>query len=94
MSLIKAEDVKSYISDYLNKNTVLPYLDDTKIDDSLDFLKAGLLDSFGLIEMISSMEEHFHISVDFDQLDPEKLTLFGSFAGYVSENAVTSESSL
>ena len=33
------------------------------------------MDSLGIIEMISAVEQHFEITVDFEPMDPEELTL-------------------
>ena len=85
MSLVSTEEVRLFILDYLQKNSALGSTIGPLTNDSFDFLKAGMIDSFGLIEMISDMEDHFHITVDFDQLDPEKLTILGPFSSYVAE---------
>jgi len=57
--------------------------------DDFDLLKAGVLDSLGVIEMISAVEEYFRITVDFERLDPAELTVLGPFSRFVAQNATT-----
>ncbi len=88
MSLISAEDVKTYVLNYLLKRTTLGNFDGMRIDDAFDFLGAGIIDSMGVLDMIEAMEDHFKITVDFEQMDPEKFTNLVCFSRYVAEHAV------
>jgi len=89
MSLIRAEDVKIFTVNFISERFSQGDLDAAHVEnDSFDFLQAGIIDSLGIIEMIMAMEKHFHITVDFEQMDPEKFTCLGAFSLYVAENAI------
>jgi acyl carrier protein len=57
------------------------------LSDDFDLLKAGIVDSLGLIEMISTVEQYFEVTVDFESLDPAELPVLGPFSRFVAENA-------
>ena len=57
------------------------------LSDDFDFLLNGVIDSFGILEMISAIEEEFGIQLDLEALDAEKITIIGSLSCYVAENA-------
>jgi acyl carrier protein len=62
-------------------------LNDMQINDSFDFLKPGIIDSLGVIEMIAAIEKHFKLTIDFEQMDPEEFTILESFSCFVAERA-------
>jgi len=55
--------------------------------DDFDFLLSGVIDSFGILEMISAIEEEFGIQLDLAALDAEQITIIGPLSCYVAENA-------
>ena len=58
-----------------------------EVPDSFDFLLSGVIDSFGILEMISSIEDEFRIRLDLAALDAEQITILGPLSAYVAENA-------
>lgn len=50
-----------------------------------DFLLSGVIDSFGILEMISAIEEEFQIELDLAALDAEQITVLGPLSRYVAE---------
>ena len=62
-------------------------LDPAEIPDSFDFLLSGVIDSFGILEMISSIQDKFRIHLDLATLDAEQITILGPLSQYVAENA-------
>jgi acyl carrier protein len=59
----------------------------TEIPDDFDLLLSGVIDSFGIVEMISAIEDEFHIQLDLALLDAEDITRIGPLARYIAENA-------
>ena len=53
--------------------------------DDFDFLLNGVIDSFGILEMISALEEAFQIELDLAALDAEQITVLGPLSRYVAE---------
>ena len=64
--------VKTYLIDYLKEKYEIE-VGDEDIDD-MDLIRSGVLSSLGYIELISSLEEHFKIEIDFDEIDPSEFT--------------------
>jgi acyl carrier protein len=58
-----------------------------ELPDDFDLLLNGVIDSFGILEMISAIEEEFQIQLDLAPLDAEQITIIGPLSCYVAENA-------
>ena len=61
-------------------------LDPSTVTDDFDFLLRGVVDSFGIVEMIMSIENEFHINLDMAALDAEQITILGPLSCYVAEH--------
>ena len=53
--------------------------------DDFDFLLNGVIDSFGILEMIGAIENEFQIQLDLADLDAEQITILGPLSRYVAE---------
>jgi acyl carrier protein len=62
-------------------------LNSTDLPDNFDLLLSGVIDSFGILEMISSIEEEFQVELDLEALDAEQITILAPLSRYVAENA-------
>ena len=61
--------------------------------DDFDFLLNGVIDSFGILEMIGAIENEFQIQLDLADLDAEQITILGPLSRYVAERGcIQSES--
>ena len=58
------------------------------ITDEFDLLTEGIIDSLGVIEMISAIEAQFRIEVDLEGLEAEELTVLGPLSRYIAEKGV------
>ena len=61
-------------------------MDLNEVPDNFDFLLSGVIDSFGILEMVSSIEDEFGIQLDMATLDAEQITILGPLSQYVAEN--------
>ena len=61
-------------------------LDPAEVPDGFDFLLSGVIDSFGILEMVSAIEDEFRIQLDLALLDAEDITRIGPLARYIAEN--------
>lgn len=59
----------------------------TEIPDDFDLLLNGVIDSFGILEMISAIEDEFQVQLDLALLDAEDITKIGPLARYIAESA-------
>jgi acyl carrier protein len=57
------------------------------ISDDYDLLQEGVIDSLGILEMITAVETAFSIELDLENLDAESLTKVGPFCRYVEHFA-------
>jgi acyl carrier protein len=44
-----------------------------------------MIDSLGLLDLMSAIQQHCQQEIDFEALDPEQLTVVGPLCRYVSE---------
>jgi acyl carrier protein len=61
--------------------------DPAEVPDNFDFLLDGVIDSFGILEMVISIEDEFRIQLDMASLDAEQITILGPLSQYVANNA-------
>ena len=84
---LTADDVRAFVvadlADALTENGIDP----DAVGDDFDLLTSGVIDSFGILELIADVNEHFGIEIDFEELDPEGLTIVGQFSAYVARMA-------
>ena len=84
---LTAADVRAFVvadlADALTENGIDP----ATVGDDFDLLTSGVIDSFGILELIADVNEHFGIEIDFEELDPEGLTIVGQFSAYVARMA-------
>lgn len=59
----------------------------TELPDDFDFLLTGVIDSFGILEMISAIEDQFQIQLDLALLDAEDITRIGPLVRYIAATA-------
>ncbi len=57
------------------------------VPDDFDFLLTGVVDSFGILEMVSAIEEELNVELDLGALDAEQMTILGPLSRYVAENS-------
>ena len=80
------DNVRVFVADFLNRK-----LKDrgqgplSEVPDDYDVLLSGVLDSLAFVEMMMAAGEHFAGEIDFESLDPEKMTVVGPLCIFVSE---------
>ena len=85
MSSPSPDDVRAFVAAFLNvklKERGKAPLDDLR--DDYDLLMSGLLDSLTFVEMMLGAGERFDGQIDFEELDPEKMTIVGPLCVLVS----------
>jgi acyl carrier protein len=55
------------------------------VPGSFDLLLEGVIDSFGIVELIGALEERYGLEIDFDELPPDDLTRVGPLSFYVAQ---------
>ena len=76
------EKIKESIKKFVLDNFLFGAEEDAlKNDDS--FLEKGIVDSTGVLEVVSFIEDEFNISVSDEELVPENLDTIDNLAGFV-----------
>ena len=86
-SAVSADDVMAFVVAELDQPLREAGVDPAAVSGDFDLYAAGLIDSFGLIELIASVEERFSLDVDFEELDPESMTVLGPLSSFIAAAA-------
>jgi acyl carrier protein len=87
MSDLTAERVRQFLLTRYSDSIEKLSLNSAELSDNFDFLLSGVIDSFGVLEMIGAIEDEFGIRVDLAAVDAEQITILGPLSRYVAENA-------
>jgi len=87
MNRVTPEHVRQFLLAKYSQSIEGMGLNPAELPDNFDFLNRGIIDSFGVLDMIVSIEDEFQIQVDMATLDAEQVTILGPLALYVAENA-------
>ena len=56
----------------------------TTLDDNDSFLEKGIIDSTGILELVSFIEDEFKIQVRDEELVPDNFDSVSKLAGYIT----------
>ena len=88
MNSLTANNVRNFLLSRYSGRLAAHGLDPSDIGENFDLLASGIVeDSLGVMEMISAVEQHFNITVDFESMDPAQLPVLGPFSRYVAAQA-------
>ena len=79
-------DTKSEIRDFIIENFLFGNADG--LQDDTSFLEEGIIDSTGVLELVTFLEETFEIQVDDEELIPENLDSINNVTAYLGRKAV------
>jgi acyl carrier protein len=78
-------EIRSFILNLLAGPFEAKRLTPQNIPDDFDLLIEGVIDSLGIVELISAIEDQFRISIDFEELDADDLTVIGPLCRYIDK---------
>lgn len=90
MTRVSASEVRDFIVGRFADPLSAKGLQPVDVPEDFDLLVEGVVDSFGILEMIAAMEEHFQLQIDYENLDPENLTVVGPLCRFVEESSANS----
>lgn len=79
-------DVSIIIRRFIVENFLFEESDN--LEDDTSFLEGGIIDSTGILELVSFLEEEFGISVKDEELIPENLDSIANVAGYLERKTM------
>ena len=87
MNKVSPGDVREFLTSKYSEAIRGMGFDAATLPDNFDFLLSGVVDSFGILEMVSAIEQQFGIELDLANLDAEQMTIIGPLSRYVAESA-------
>ncbi len=87
MKDVTPDNVRGFLLTRYYEPIIAMQLSLTEIPDDFDLLLSGVIDSFGILEMISAIEDEFQIQMDLALLDAEDITRIGPLTRYIAENS-------
>ena len=76
-------DNKSKIRAFIIENFL--FGNDDGLKDETSFLEEGIIDSTGVLELVTFLEEDFEITIDDEELIPENLDSINDVTGYLEK---------
>ena len=86
MSAVSPGDVRIFLTDFIQRRMAAQGEDPlNELSDDCDLLLSGIIDSLGLLELVTAVNEHYGREIDFVDLDPDHMTIVGPFCDYVAD---------
>jgi acyl carrier protein len=82
-----AAAVRDLILERVDEQLAARGLTPSDVPESFDLLLEGLIDSFGVVEIIHMLEQRYAFEFDFDELPADDLTKIGPLAAYVERKS-------
>lgn len=76
-------DPKKAIREFIIENFLFGNADD--LSDETSFLEEGIIDSTGVLELVTYLEEEFSIKIDDEELIPENLDSITKVAVFIEK---------
>ena len=80
-----SEDIKSQIKAFVLKE-FLPGEAEENLTDDIGLISEGIIDSMGMLRLVSFLEEKFNVSIPAHEVDAEHLDRFDLILETVAQN--------
>ena len=74
--------IQEQVRDFVTRNFYVA--DPSSLNDSDSLLDSGIMDSTGVLEVISYIEENFNVTVEDAEMLPENLDSISNIASFIS----------
>ncbi len=78
-------DQKNKIKNFIIENFLFGNADG--LEDNTSFLEEGIIDSTGVLELVTFLEEEFEIQIEDEELIPENLDSINNVTAYLKRKA-------
>jgi acyl carrier protein len=82
-----ADAVRNVILDRVVDSLAAKGLTPSDVPPSFDLLLEGVIDSFGVVEMIMMLEQRFGVEFDLDELPADDVTKVGPLSAYIERKS-------
>ena len=91
MSGVTSAEIQVFLRKYLTEKLRSQGRDlPTDFSDDSDILLMGLVDSLDLLELLTALRECCGREIDFEEMDPEQMTIVGPLCRFISEQSTKS----
>ena len=85
--MAEAAAYRAFIVEHVAAPLAALGIDPVTVPDDLDLLATGLIDSLGILELVSAIETEFAIEVDYFEISPEDLTTLGPLSRFLADHS-------
>jgi len=78
-------EIKQKIKSFILENFL--FGNDEGLTDETSFLEEGIIDSTGVLELVTYLEEEFNIKIEDDELIPENLDSINNVTAFLQRKA-------
>lgn len=86
MAVIEQETVKKEIREFIIDNFMVGNEEET-LEDSDSFMDKGIVDSTGVLELTSFVEEKYEFTIDDEEMLPENLDSINNLAAFIAKKS-------
>jgi len=86
MATVEQADIRKKLRNFITE-TFLVGSDIKSIDDTVSFMEKEIIDSTGVLELTSYIEEEFEITVEDNELTPENLDSIEKLTTFIQGKA-------
>ena len=84
MRILEESEIREFLRKRFADSVVATDDEAESWPDDYDLMLEGVIDSFGVLEMVGAVEELLEGPLDLEELDPELITKVGPFARFVA----------
>lgn len=77
------DDIKKKLRDFVAE-TFMVGDENENLGDSDSFMQTGIIDSTGVLELASFVEQEFNLTIEDDEMTPSNLDSIESLAGFIA----------
>jgi acyl carrier protein len=74
-------EIKDEVRTFVRTNFYVP--EAAKLSDEASLLEQGIIDSTGVLELVTFIEEHFGVAIDDAEMVPQNLDSVANIAAFV-----------
>ena len=82
--MAQSDDIRNKLRNFV-KETFL--VGDEELNDSESFMQTGIIDSTGVLELASYVEQEFSITIEDDEMTPSNLDSIDNLVGFLTRKS-------
>jgi acyl carrier protein len=80
-------DVKNDLKTFINENFIMGRIE-ISLTPEISFIESGIMDSTGILELITFIEEKYSITIDDEELVPENLDSLKNLINFLKKKGI------